>query len=94
MYASRIPNRVSVHERVDISDTYGHWEIDLIGASSKSTVLALAEKKTRFVLFHKIPNKTAHTVQYAILFALRKSQATYVKVLPMLMEANVCTILK
>ncbi len=68
---SRIPHRVSVHERGDVSNEYGHWEVDLVGSSSKATVLALVEKHTRYVLFHKIPDKTAHTVQYGMLFALR-----------------------
>lgn len=66
-----IPYKVPISERGTIDGEYGHWEVDLVGSSSKATVATLIEKKTRMTYYLKIPNKHARTLYYAIRFLMR-----------------------
>ena len=63
---SRIPNRVSIHNRPEVANLKqvpGHWEIDTVyGKDQKSFLLTLTDKATKFEIIRKIPNKEAQTV--------------------------------
>ena len=61
-----IPYRVSIHERGDISDEYGHWEADLVGSYSSATVLVLVEKRTKKSISIKVNDKKAQTIHDAL----------------------------
>ena len=61
---ARIPNRVSIHLRpvtVETRTELGHWEADsVIGRQVKGKVIHTAvERKTRYLLAHLLPAKTA-----------------------------------
>jgi len=60
---SRIPNRVSIHDRpieIDKRNTYGHWEGDLVLFSNQSTnLITLRERKSRLFMAIKNPSKHA-----------------------------------
>lgn len=62
-----IKERVSIHERGDISQEYGHWEADLIGASSKSTILVLTERQLKYTRMIQVCDKTAKTIRDEIM---------------------------
>jgi len=61
--ASRIPNRVSIHERpkaIDNKKQFGHWEGDLMSFCKNSQhILVLRERKSMFTISSPLPNKTA-----------------------------------
>jgi IS30 family transposase len=62
---SLIPNRVSIHDRPAIVATrqeFGHWEGDLMAFSKPGqNNVVLAERKSRYILAARQPNKTANT---------------------------------
>lgn len=63
---SKIPNRVSIHNRPESANQKqipGHWEIDTVyGKDQKSYLLTLTDKATKFQIIRKIPNKEAITI--------------------------------
>jgi transposase, IS30 family len=63
---SRIPNRVSIHNRPEIANLKqapGHWECDTVyGKDQQSYLLTLTDKATKFEIIRKIPNKEAETI--------------------------------
>lgn len=59
-----IPQRTSIHERpaiINEKKEFGHWEGDLISCSKNTQfVLVAHERKTRFLMAHKLSSKKAH----------------------------------
>ena len=74
--ASRIPNRVSIHQRpkhIDKRTTFGHWEGDLMSfCKGSQPILVLRERQTMFTLSKQLPSKKADDVANAILNLLTK----------------------
>jgi IS30 family transposase len=80
-----IPNRIGIDQRpaeIDARKKVGHWESDLMLGTRETTdaVSVTVERKTRYVLVHKLPNQTAAAKKTALLsdlssvpFRLRKS---------------------
>ena len=63
----KAPKGVSIEKRPEEifgRDTFGHWEMDCVVGlkESKETILALSERKTRYEIIFKIPNRKAETV--------------------------------
>lgn len=63
-----IPQRTSIHDRPAVigeKEELGHWEGDLISCSKNTQfVLVAHERKTRFLMAHKLENKRAqHTAE-------------------------------
>ena len=62
---SRIPNRVSIHERPKVIDNkreFGHWEGDLMSFIKNSQhILVLRERLSMFTLSAVLPNKKAQS---------------------------------
>jgi len=60
---SRIPNRVSIHERpkdVENKENFGHWEADLVSFRKNSQHIVVArERATMFTLSSRLPSKKA-----------------------------------
>jgi IS30 family transposase len=60
-----IPNRVSIHDRpahIAARQEFGHWEGDLMAFSKPgSNNIVLAERKSRYILAARQPDKTAAT---------------------------------
>lgn len=75
--SSRATAGQSIEVRPDISDRaeFGHWEMDtVIGKQrTKPNLLVLSERKTRYELIIKLPDKTSKSVADA----LRKIEAEY-----------------
>ena len=77
----KIKGRVSIDERPAIVDTkkrVGDWEIDTItGKNHKGALLTIVERKSKFTLIRKVPNKQAHLVADATIDLLKsyKKQA-------------------
>ena len=68
---SRIPNRVSIHERPKVigkKKEFGHWEGDLMAFMKNSQhIVVLRERKTMFTLSALLPSKRAGDTAAAIL---------------------------
>jgi len=68
---SHIPNRVSIDNRpkyIEERIQVGHWELDtMVSRQSKSALLVLVERKTRFSLIEKLGQKTAEATRNGIL---------------------------
>ncbi len=66
-----IPNRISITERPpDIGERndVGHWESDLaVSGSGKAALNVLCERRSRYTLITKLPDKTARFNRQAIL---------------------------
>ena len=63
-------------------EEFGHWEADTVVSGrgkSKACFATLAERKTRFYIAIKMPNKTADTMEQAIVSALSKFPNNAVK---------------
>jgi IS30 family transposase len=62
---SRIPNRVSIHDRpkvIDAKREFGHWEGDLMSFMKNSQhILVLRERLSMFTLSAVLPNKKAQS---------------------------------
>ncbi len=62
----QIPGRVSIDQRpaiVDAKKRIGDWEIDtLIGKNHKGVLLTAVERKSKFTLIKKVPNKKANMI--------------------------------
>lgn len=56
-HSTRIPNRVSIHERPKEADgkRFGDWEMDLIvGKEGEGAILTLTERSTNFLIMEKL----------------------------------------
>ena len=65
--AKRPPKGVSIEKRpIEIfnRNSFGHWEMDCVVGikETKETILALSERKTRYEIIFKIPNRKTETV--------------------------------
>lgn len=80
--SSRATAGTSIEQRPDISarTEFGHWEMDtVIGKQrTKPILLVLSERKTRYELIYKLPDKTAQSV----VDVLNKLERTYGKKFP------------
>jgi IS30 family transposase len=72
---SKIVGRIGLEERpasVDQRLYFGDWEADLVeGSKGTGYVLTLVDRKSRYTLFSKLPDKTKATVSEAIVLKLR-----------------------
>lgn len=70
---SRIQNRVSIHERPNITNEFGHWEGDLMSFLKNSQhILVIREKMSMLTLSVVLENKTAGVTKQALSFLLSK----------------------
>jgi IS30 family transposase len=64
---SHIPARVSITKRpkaVEKRRQSGHWEADtIVSRESRPTIQIIAERKARFVILNKMPNREAATMR-------------------------------
>ena len=63
----RPPKGVSIEDRpaeIARRDTFGHWEMDCVVGKqgTRSTILALTERLTRYEIIYRMPNRKALTV--------------------------------
>ena len=58
-------------EQINSRQQLGHWEVDLVGSRSKSTILILTERVCRFSFLTKVTDKLAATVKKAVLKVLQ-----------------------
>ena len=73
-HRSKIPNRVSIHDRPDIVEQkarVGDWEGDSVVFSHKYAVNTLNERISSLVAFTKLPQKTALLTADAVIAKLR-----------------------
>ena len=72
----KVPNRVMIDKRpeyINLRSRIGHWEADtVISRNSKFAVMALVERRTRYVIFKKLDAKTAFYMHNATVESLRK----------------------
>lgn len=72
--AARIPDLVPISKRPEVvasRSRFGDWEADLIaGASNRSHVLVLLERKSRFLILRRLDDASAATVTAALIDAL------------------------
>lgn len=70
----KIKNATSIDERpmvVDDRSRLGDWEMDtIIGRASGSVLVTMVERKSRYAIIAKVPNKTADEVAKAIMVRL------------------------
>jgi IS30 family transposase len=67
------PPKTPISERPEIfgnRERFGDWEVDLVGSLSRSTILILLERKARFSILLRVPNKLSETIRDAICNAL------------------------
>ncbi|MDP8161865.1 hypothetical protein QJU89_00145 [Pasteurella skyensis] len=61
--SSKIPNRVSIHDRpkeIETKEELGHWEADTIqGKGHHTGILTLVERKTAYTVIVKLEGKNA-----------------------------------
>jgi len=76
----KIPNRTTIEKRpdyVNLRTEIGHWEIDTaISRKSKAAIMALVERRTRYVILKKLPAKTAYCMHNAAVKSLEKYPAS------------------
>lgn len=74
--ASRIPNRVSIHQRPPVvakGKQFGHWEGDLMSFCKNSQhILVLRERLTLYTLSVPLPSKKADSTAYALIALLEQ----------------------
>ena len=72
---SRIPERVSIHERPNLGKkhkSFGHWEGDLMSFKRNSQhILVLRERKTMFTLSVPLPSKKSLSTAQAIIDVMK-----------------------
>jgi IS30 family transposase len=70
---SRIQNRISIHQRPNIDQEFGHWEGDLMAFKKNSQyIVVLRERKSMLTLSVVLDNKKAEVTKIAILHLLKK----------------------
>ena len=78
-----IPNRVGIEKRPEIVQQrarFGDWEADtIVGANKKGYIVSLVERKSRLLVSRKVSSKKADVVAKAIVEALEKMPASWVK---------------
>lgn len=74
----RIANTVSIRQRpAEVEDRADprHWEGDLVEGSRGTFIATLVERRSRFVVFVKLPEKRTEVVVAALIRAVRKLPA-------------------
>jgi len=65
-----IPNKIPISQRPKIVDKrirVGDWEVDtIIGKNHKGSIVTIVDRKSRFTLMRKLPNKEASNVSNTI----------------------------
>lgn len=83
--SSKIPNRVSIHDRpanIDTRDTFGHWEGDLVLFSNTTTnLITLRERKSRLFVTVKNPSKHADVTSKNIISKFRGRKKVLIETL-------------
>lgn len=75
---SRAPKGASIEERpkeIKFRKTFGHWEMDTVigkAKGKKQAMLVLTERKTRYEIIEKLPDKTTKSVVRALARILAK----------------------
>lgn len=75
---SKAPKGASIEERpkeISFRKTFGHWEMDTVIGKSKGkrqAMLVLTERKTRYEIIEKLPDKTTKSVVRALACILSK----------------------
>jgi IS30 family transposase len=69
---SLIPNRTSIHDRpesIASRQDFGHWEADLVcfSQNKKANIFTMRERKSRYMLALKNPNRSPHTINQTLL---------------------------
>ena len=70
-----ILNAVSIRERpasVEDRAVPGHWEGDLLCGANNSHIVTLVERRSRYVMLAKVPNRTSKTVVDALIKQARR----------------------
>jgi IS30 family transposase len=83
VHRSKIPNRVSIHQRPKIVERrkqLGHWEGDSVIYPNKYAINTLNELKTGLVEFTKLKRKTAKLTAKAMINCLKQHHARTVTV--------------
>ena len=65
----RMPRGTSIEERpkeIYARNTFGHWEMDCVCGSTKTTLLVLTERLTRKEIIFKMPNQTMESVHHCL----------------------------
>lgn len=70
-------------EEINSRKTFGHWEGDLVcsGWNKKGAVLTLLERKTRYLVSIKLPDKKAESVDAALNFLEKKLKGKASKII-------------
>ena len=80
---SRIPNRVSIHERPKVIDTkceFGHWEGDLMSFMKNSQhILVLRERISMFTLSAVLPSKKAESTAQKLIKLMKNLPSLAIK---------------
>ena len=74
-HRSKIPNRVSIHKRPNISGEFGHWEGDSVIYPYKKAINTLNELQSGYVEFMLLERKTADLTAQAMSKKLSKHPA-------------------
>lgn len=80
----KIPNRVSIHERSHEANErkiIGHWEGDLMqfGKKTQTNLITLRERRSRYMIAIKNPNRKAEATALRIIVALDNFKGNKVK---------------
>ena len=77
----KIPNRTMITERPSVINErreYGHWEADtVVSRQSKAALVVVRERKLQLMFIRKIPRKTSHHMNVAVIEMLRKIPPRY-----------------
>lgn len=80
-----IPNRTSIHARpaeIEEREAFGHWEGDLmLFSDQRNNLITLRERKSRFFIAIKNPNKMADTTAENIIKKFRGQKKTLIETL-------------
>jgi IS30 family transposase len=73
---SLIPARISIHERplaIESRKRFGHWEADtIVSRKSRPVLQIVVERKARYTLLNKLPNKEAASMRKTLNKAMCK----------------------
>lgn len=73
-----IPNRVGIEQRppeVETRQRVGDWEIDtVLGVQESRAVVTITERRTRYLVATKVPNRKSPTVAGAVIASLEPHQ--------------------
>lgn len=65
----RMPRGTSIEDRpkeIYNRNTFGHWEMDCVCGSTKTTLLVLTERLTRKEIIYKMPNQKMESVHHCL----------------------------